>query len=136
MGPLPAEKKEQSKRAKVSPRASTPRAAQKLEVLPHAAFGAEDLEPAGGGGAPRPTARQPFRVCNRCGCYEPFAGATDECCFTRYGEHCQFDAASSTSGVPGLGLSIFIQGGDESPGQGRDGGTAGLEKGVKEARSC
>ena len=41
--------------------------------------------------AVRNAARQPHRACNRCGCYEPFAGATDECCINKYGEHCQFE---------------------------------------------
>ena len=31
-----------------------------------------------------------FRICQNCGCYEPFAGMTDLCCRTTHGQDCDF----------------------------------------------
>ena len=31
-----------------------------------------------------------FRVCKRCGVFEPFQDLTDECCLVLYGVQCQF----------------------------------------------
>ena len=33
-----------------------------------------------------------FLICNRCGCLEPFAGMTSECCLKVRGRHCDFSA--------------------------------------------
>ena len=32
-----------------------------------------------------------WRACRRCGCYEPFAGKTDLCCYTTNGGECVFE---------------------------------------------
>ena len=41
-----------------------------------------------------------WRVCTRCGCYEPFQDKTDECCRVEFGLACVFADPEPCSGEP------------------------------------